>query len=333
MPSRLLVHPGRVPFRIAKSLVAVVTAAVLISLSACGGDSDDGGGADGSVRVAYAPTSAWLPVVVADEQGIFAEHGLDVDLTEVQNLDTTVGALGRQFEIIGQSPIALALASARGVDVGVISGNTLETEDNQQAAVLVAADSPIQDFADLADASVGTPSLSGPLHVATIAAITAAGADPAGLRGVEMGFPTMGDSLQAGTVDAVEHVQPFAGGLVASGQARSVGDPLMVVSDGETIPFTLWASSGSWADEHPEQVQAWRDSLTEAAEYIDANPDEARATLQEMTGLPAEVVSALVLPEFDTELATEQLDVWIEISKAAGLDVGDVDGAALMVEP
>lgn len=328
------------------SFIAALGTSILLTATACGtgeeagraspspADSqnrsttpdDAGDGAGRALRVTYAPTAAWLPAVVASEEGIFADNGLDVELTEVQNIDTAIGALGRQFDIISQTPTGVIYAAARGIDVTAISGNTVESEANQQLALLAAADSDIESYEDLKGKTIGAPSLTGAVHLATLKALTAAGLTPEDVRTVEVAFPNMGDQLAAGTVDAVEQVHPFVGALEGSGAARSIGDPLLSVNDGDPVALTLWAADANWARNNPETIQQWTASLEQAADFVEEHPDESRAILQDFTNLPEEIATTLPLPQYDVSMGPEEMQIWIDLMRDVGEDPKELAG-------
>jgi ABC-type nitrate/sulfonate/bicarbonate transport system substrate-binding protein len=162
------------------------------------------------VRVASVVSAAWLPLWIAKDKGMFHSRGLDVDITTVQNVSTVVGALGRQFEVSGCTPIDIVKARAKKLDVVGISGNTEETSANQQMRLLAPAHGGIKSLADLKGQVVATPSLNGVIHIATLNALRLKGVDPKEVRFQEMSFANMGDQLTAGRVAAAEIVEPFA---------------------------------------------------------------------------------------------------------------------------
>lgn len=319
----------RVPIRRCLILAAVVA---VTSLAGCSSSGGGGGGDSAQVRVTYAPTAAWLPAVVADKEGIFKTHGLGVTLTKIQNVDLAVGALGKQFDLIAETPPGVIQAAARGIDITMASGNTIETDNNRQVSLLVAADSGIKTIGDLKGATIGSASLTAATHIATVNALLEAGVDPSSIRTVETPFTAMGDQLKARNVDAVELVQPFSGELLAAGKVRSLGDPLLSLSKTEPVVLTGWAATGKWASGHAVQLQAWRDSINEAISFIKANPEKARAILQEVTGLPPAVSEKLPLPAYDTALSPKDMQVWVDASARAGLNVGSVDGVSLVAK-
>jgi len=315
------------------TLAAAAIAVTLLSScsSSSGTPANKSSSGDNTIRATYAPTSAWLPVVIADQKGIFAKNGLTVKLTRLQNVDTAIGALGKQFDITAETATGVIQAAGHGIDIKVIAGNTVETSSNQQLSLLVKASSALHSYADLSHKSIGAASLTGATHIATLEAMKKAGLDVTAVRTVETGFAVMGDQLAAGNVDAVEDVQPFTGGLLKAGTVRSLGDPLMTMSGGQPVPLTLWAAGGSWADSHADQIAKWRTSLDQAASYIAQNPAQARQVLQQVTGLPPAVTAVLLLPQSQTTIDAPAVQTWVDASKDVGEPTGSTTGAKLVV--
>ena len=61
----------------------------------------------------------------------------------------------------------------------------------------------------------------------------------------------------------------------------------------DTAITSVWTTTGTFAREHPETVAAWRKSLTQAIEFLNANEREARALMQSWLKIPADVIVAL----------------------------------------
>ena len=70
----------------------------LVALAACGSSDDAGtsaGGGDelGKVTLGFSAWPGWFPWQVAEEKGIFAQHGLDVDLRYFESYTDSLNAL------------------------------------------------------------------------------------------------------------------------------------------------------------------------------------------------------------------------------------------------
>lgn len=280
------------------------------------------------VRVATVISSAWLPLWVAKDKGIFLENGLDVDIMTVQNNSTTIGALGRQIDISAATTIDIVKAAAGGLDVVGVSGNTIETSANQQMRLIAGKDSGITTVEQLRGKTLGTPTINGAVHVAAMLAIKGAGVEPKDVRFLEMTFPNMADQLRAKRVDAVEAVEPFASALKQAGHV-DLGDPMLKVADPVTL--TCWMANGEWARAHPDVVKSWRSALDAAKAFIAANDGEARQILAKWTNLPDNVIKNIVLPTYSTSLTTQDVSVWIDATRDAGQLTRDLKASGLVL--
>ena len=266
------------------------------------------------VRVASVVSAAWLPLWIAKDKGLFDAHGLDVEITTVQNVSTVIGALGRQFEVSGCTPIDIIKARARKLDVVGIAGNTQETSANQQMRLITSGNGAIKSLADLKGQVVATPSINGVVHIATLNALRLKGVDPKDIRFQEMSFANMGDQLAVGRVAAAEIVEPFASAVKVD--VRSLGNPMLSVAD--PVILTCWMANGQWAKDNRSAVVAWRAALDDAAQYIQKNDKDSRDVLVKWTRLPDEVARSIRLPSYTTRLDDSHIETWVKTSLAVG---------------
>jgi ABC-type nitrate/sulfonate/bicarbonate transport system substrate-binding protein len=266
------------------------------------------------IRVASVVSAAWLPLWVAKDKGLFEARGLDVEVTTVQNVSTVVGALGRQFEVSGCTPIDIIKARAKKLDVVGISGNTQEMSTNQQMRLVARADGAVKDITDLKGQVVATPSLNGVIHIATLNALRLKGIDAKDVRFQEMSMPNMADQLAVGRVAAAEMVEPFASALKFD--SISLGNPMLSVAD--PVVLTCWMASGQWVKDNPAAAAAWRAALDDAIAYIEKDEKASRDVLAKWTRLPDAIVRSVRLPSYTTRLDDSQIDTWVKASLAVG---------------
>lgn len=106
-----------------RTLTAFLTAPVLLTMAACGGDdaeSPQGGGAEGggleAVTVGVIPIVDVAPVYLGQDQGFFEECGLDVSLETGQGGAAIVPAVVSGESQFGFSNItSLLLAASEGL--------------------------------------------------------------------------------------------------------------------------------------------------------------------------------------------------------------------------
>jgi len=281
------------------------------------------------VRAAYIPVVSWLPAWVAKEKGFFEKNGLDVTLSVTQNLSVLPGTLGRQFDFAPSTPPDLIKAVLAGIDVVAVAGQGIETKDNPSTHLIVRKDSAITSMQELKGKVIATPALGAIIHVSVLHGLKKNGIDPNSIRAVEVPFPNMPDQLKAGNVDAVEALEPFAGQLLAAGN-RSLGDPLLSVSD--QVLYTFWISERKWAADNPAVIAAWIASLEQAKQFMDENPQEARAILAKYTKLPEPVVQKIPFVTYRFWLDPRDFAVWVNVLKDLGQITRSIDENSLVMK-
>lgn len=330
---------GFVPFPAERRRRLVLPLAIVLGLFAasCGDSSSDNGDDDASsesdvtrLRISYVPATTTLPLHVAEAQGYFDENQLDVTLTEAANISDIPATLGRQFDISLGTATDLIRAGTAGVDVVEISGNTIDTEENPFVQVIVPPDSGISEVTQLEGRTIGSPTLSGVIHVAVLHWLQEEGVDPSAVTGVQVPPPNLPDQLNAGQIDAAEALEPFASQLLEKGNV-SLGDPF--ASIGLPLATNFWIANGEWARSNQDAVARFVDSLEQAVAYIEDNPTEARTILQGYTGMPAAVAETVPLPTYELDIRTEDLGIWVEVLRGLGQLDGDVDPNELVLSP
>lgn len=288
--------------------VALLATALLSALSGCGSGSDSGSGSDDdTVRIAYLAVASWLPAMVAEEKGFFGEEGLDVESEIVTNLATLPGAMGRQFDIASTTVPDVLNAQENGIGVDVVAGEAWETPAHSVVRLLARSGSGIESLSDIEGKRLAAGTLGGNIHPATLYWLEQQGVDLSQIRISEVVFPQQPAQMEAGSVDAVEALEPFATAMLAAG-ATDLGSPLLAVSDRTSI--SSWMAESQWATENKDVIESFVAALEKSAQFIDENEAEARKILQEKTGLPAEVANSVKFPEFGFDVEPSDVDRW-----------------------
>ena len=196
-------------------------------------------------------------------------------------------------------------------------------------------DPAIEKLGQLRGKAIAVPSLTGLITDALIYLLKRDGVNRDEVKLVQTPFPTMGDQLQAGHVDAAIATIPFFTAIAARG--FTVHDDVIVeaVKDAsggtvDTAITSVWTTSGKFAREHPETIAAWRKSLTEAIDFLNANNSEARALTESWLHIPAGVIARSPLPEWTVEITPDDLAPYIAISKSVGSTHTDPDVNSLV---
>lgn len=301
-----------------------------VMLGACGDDNGDGEAATGNglvqVTLGLLPITEVAPVFLAQDRGIFADHGLELEpdfaaggaviLPEVE---------GGNYDLGFSNIVSLFLAQSEGGAYTLVAGGGLNAtgEDPDWSQMIVLEDSDIETMADLSGRRVAINTLNNVLQVAVSAAVDEAGGDWEAIDFREFEFPVMADALREGEVDAIQHNEPFQTMLQQEGGVRTIGQPFVDVAGGETLAFYFVK-----ADEADSEVAtSFRHAMAEANTLAAANEDEVRDILPTYLDMEPELAEELILPSYDPEVKRSSVERYAELVTRYGLldETPDVD--------
>lgn len=311
--------------------LAVAASAALL-LSACSGGSLDGGdgekkGGEGGgdltkVVVGVLPIAPASAVQLGIDEGIFEEHGLDVELQLGDGgaaLLPAVASGSMQFAV--GNPLSVLTAASEGLDIRIVSGysrNYESPEDPEEKApsgVVTQADSGIATWKDLEGKTVAINALNTQGDLGVKARVKADGGDPDKVNFIEIPFPDQLAQLEQGNIDAAWIPEPFISKARATDGVVFLGDPLRAI---DNLPTMVTFTSGAYADENPEVVEAFNAAIAETAEAAMADEEAFRAAVVSHTGMDAAVVEGINLEYISGDLDRSVIE---ELSSTA-LDFG-----------
>lgn len=323
-----MVYRGRTLF--------VIAAAAALSLTACGQGSVSGdqtaepeettqataGGDLTAVEVGVIPIVDVAPIYLGEKEGIFEKHGLDLTLTQAQGGAAIVPAVkSGQMDFGFSNVTSLAIARSNGLDMRMVApgGQTTGNPDEDFAFVLVPEDSEAQTASDLEGKRVAVNTLNNINDTVISEGVRQDGGDPENIRYVELAFPDMLAQLEAGNVDAIGAVEPYAT------MAKEAGMRPVLAQYAEPIEDLLVAgyfTNDEMIESDPDTVRAFAEAMKESQEYAQDNPEETRAVISEYTSIDDELLKQITLARFPGELHPESTERILEISRESGL-IGD----------
>lgn len=310
-------------------LCALIAISLLITTAGCAHDGDiaDSNGSQLiPLRVALFPAGNTLPVEAAMTRGIFERHGLNVTITEGQDLPLFMAAQSRgQYDIAMSVPTLVLVGAQRGLDLQIVSSTAQQTAEHPNA-VWITKDASIRSLAELRGKTIAVPSLTGIITDSVIYLLRRNRLTRKDVHLVQTPFPAMGDQLQSGRVDAVVATLPFSAAIAARGfvvHDDVIVDAVRDASGGavDEAITTVWTASRSFADQHPDAVAAWRASLREAIDSLRADAAGARALMAEWLKMPAAILDSAPLPDWTVDITARQLKPYVAIAR----DVGSID--------
>jgi NitT/TauT family transport system substrate-binding protein len=264
------------------------------------------------------------PILLAQQKGFFAKHGLEVALKPIPLNSQNPAALeAGEVDIAMPTASVLLQAINGGLDTVAVSGYTETVKDDSNFGIVVRPEANIKQPSDFIGKKVGVPGLNAFLHVMFREWLTMKGVDWKKVEFVEAQFPQMEGILKSGSVDAVVAIQPFMSRIIGTKTGELLANFIRDMPAGMSI--TVFASKKGWADKNQDSIKAFRAGFDEGAAYAHANPDEARATVAAFLKLPPPAVASVAIPKFDSKLSDKNLAPWISIMKSQGMIRGDVN--------
>jgi len=259
-------------------------------------------------------TNPW----VAQQEGIFKKHGLDVKLVEFRTGNEAIAALqGGSVDIALAIPGTAMTAIERGFDLIAIGQNEIaHAKAPDSGSVQVLKDSPIKSLADLAGKKVGVSSLHSQNTVGVQKLISDAGVDLKKVQFIELPFPSHADTLKSKQIDAVATVDPYTTQLQANGLGRVIF--LNYVESIPEQPLGAWFAKKAYANKNPEIVDKFAASIRDSIEWMNADPERARAAVTKYTGLKPELVKDMPLIQWDYHVNPAKWQQVIDLMKVSG---------------
>lgn len=313
--------------RRATGFAALACASALV-LTACGdgspsgAETDDTGAAQGDlipVEVGVIPIGDVASIYVGQREGIFEEHGLDLTLTLAQGGAAIVPGVQSGDLDFGYSNVtSLVVARDRGLPIKIVATGpqTTGSELEDFSAVMVAPDSGIESITDLEGKTVAVNTLNNIFDSVLSEGIEQEGGDADAVNFVEVAFPDMVPQLEAGNVDAITAVDPFAVIGDEAGLERIYGPFSQPVED---LSIGGYFATEDTIASDPEMVEAFTAAMKESQQFSEENPEIVREVIAEYTTTAPETLEKTTIPLFPQEHNRESLQRIIDISDRIGL--------------
>jgi NitT/TauT family transport system substrate-binding protein len=306
------------------SVKVMALAAVASLAAACGNSasgSSDSAGASGSsgksltdVTVGIVPFTPNAVLFLAQKNGLFKKHGLNVTTESAAAPTPIVASMVAGKEQFGflTTPV-LINANSQGTSVKCVSPIDGQTAPDRDASALVAKkDSGITSPKDLSGKTVAVVQLSSINLIGAQKIITDAGGKDT--KFVAMPFPQMPQALADGRVDAAVITSPYLQTALQAG-AVALAHPSSDLWPNGTI--YCYAATASYLQKNAKVAKEFQDAMVEAINYTKTHEDEAKATLVDQLKLSPEQAQAQVIPsnfvpKIDVKSIASIQDVMVE---------------------
>jgi NitT/TauT family transport system substrate-binding protein len=245
-------------------------------------------------------------------EGIFADHGIEVELTTVQSGAAGIAAIqAGEVDVAYANPLTSLQAIAEGVALKIVSGTGLSTEDSNE--VVVATDSEFEQATDLQGQTIALNALGGLAQIVTDAWIADAVGGDSTAQYVAIPFADQVSSVVGGSVPAAEVAASQSVSAQAEGTVRSLGNPFF---DGiGEIPTAFYVADGAFEEANADTLASFAEAMTDTAESAnDTANDEARdAVRAESCMSTVEALEGSAEPKYEGQLDMDNFDTLVTL--------------------
>jgi NitT/TauT family transport system substrate-binding protein len=265
-------------------------ACLLILVAGPGCRCQGSGAGREKVRVAFLPTIACLPAMVASDSGAFGRHGLDVELVRFTTSNDAMNAVvsGKaDVYFLASSSLPLAFEQRRPGLTKSFMVN-VNTAQNPLDYLIVPAASTVGALSELAGKTIGVfpgTTMKGFL----LAALKSQGVAPDSVKVVELAPPAQLTALMSGDVDALLALEPVPTQAVTSGKAK-----VLVAGLVERYVLDPWIGGtatvlATYAAAHRDALNRFQTAIADILPTLAAPTPENLAILEKYSGIPRDV--------------------------------------------
>lgn len=276
------------------------------------------------IAIGYGMTNDFMPVFIANDEGMFAKHGLDPQLVVVTSSSLAPPALvGGSLNVAQMTPSNLLLANDGGLDLVAVAGIGRNKITNPRSGLITRKDLVVNQPQDLIGKTVAVPGLNAGMDLVLRKWLIDGGVPISKVKIVEAPFAQMGGQLQTGQIDAAFEIDPIMSRILNAHEANKSIDLL-----GWATPdmlATLWGSDRKWANAHRTEVAAFRASLADAIRFMSAEPEKAHQIEKKYLSY-----SVPDMPDVSLGVSPKDIAFWVGVCDETGVLHTKVDPNSLI---
>jgi NitT/TauT family transport system substrate-binding protein len=266
-----------------------------------------------TVRIQTIATDDATPILYAQQAGLFAKAGLDVQIDKAGSGAAIAAAvLSGSYDIGLSNLVTLMSAHVRGVGFTLLAPAGTYYSKTPFSELVVAHDSTASSGKDLDGKTIATPALDSLSTLVISNWVDRHGGDSRTLKFVEIPISAAQAALELHRVDAALMNDTALATALASGNVRILAPAMDAVAP--EFPYSGWFASSDWAAKHPDLVQAFARVVAESTAYTNAHHAETAAMLAAFTGQTLDVIEHSNRPELGTVLHLSEIQPLIDLA-------------------
>jgi NitT/TauT family transport system substrate-binding protein len=270
-----------------------------------------------SITVLTSPVDSAAEIYIGKDLGIFAKHGLDVDIEPGTNGSAIAAAVSSNAVDIGYSDlVTLAKGYLKGIPFVAIAPAAIWTSTAPVAGLVVPVNSPIMSAKDLTGKVIAVPGLGTLAEYSPRAWIDQNGGDSTTVKFTEMPYPTMPAALTAGRIDVAYISEPFL--ALVRKDVRILGYSHNAIA--KQFLQSAWFTTPQWAKDHPDVVRRFAAAMRETAIWANqkSNYPKSAEILAKYTKIDLATVMAMERARFGETLTAASIQPAIDVTAKYG---------------
>ena len=290
-----------------KALAAALVGMLL--LTGCGGGDNNSQDAAQSepLTVGLLRIDDSFPFYVAEKEGLFEKHGVNVELQNFSNArDQSTALQGGELDVLMTDPVVTALSLKGGVDVRIVAMALGAEPEEGRFLILSAPDSGITSPEQLEGKTLAI-SNNTMMDYLVEQYETTLGLDKASITTVNMPDLMLRTTtlLEGKEIDAAILPDPLAAYAVAEGANVVIDDTKL----GANFSQSVVAVTTDAIDNKQEAVAGMLAAYNEAIELINSNPDAYQAYALECANVPEALAETYPTPTFTANSIPSESDI------------------------
>jgi len=260
----------------ASAIVLLAAAGFALLPTGCGSkqETQNSEGNPGKIKIAYLGLTCEAPIFVAQEKGLFAEQGVDVEIVRTDWDGLREGLASGNFQANHTLVMYVLKGVEKNSDLKITAGVHMGC-----LRVQVAANSPINRVTELKGKRIGVPTnLGSPPAMFASRVFAAAGMNPAQQGGdvewkaIEPSL--LGQRLQQGEIDAIATSDPIGTILEGKKITKTIADQAkdQPYADEYCCAVVL---NGEFAKNYPSAAAKVTKGILKGAKWVQENPRAA----------------------------------------------------------